>query len=112
MLESRQQRSARAEAWQELVDEKFIEWGRRPGREEDEDGLVWPSLTAVGRACDLAAFLQDIWRPPDRVVPDGDGGIAFEWYRDLDSISINVQEDGTIEALCFENCRLVERIEL
>lgn len=98
-------------AWQNVVDQKLIEWGRQGGR-EDEDGVVWPSATTVGRARDLVGCLQDICRPPDRVIPNGDGGVAFEWYRGLDSVSIGIEEDGTVEVLRFENCRLVERVAL
>ena len=97
-------------AWQDVVDQKLIEWGRQPGR-EDDDGLVFPSALAVRKSCHLVDTLQNECPPPLRVVPDGDGGISFEWCQGSVFVSVDVWENGGTQMLCFRDGRLAERTE-
>src|SRR5258708_3014009 len=62
-------------AWQRLIDEKLIEWGRHPEQFEDEDGYTAPSAENLVRATEFITFCRDHGLAPVlRMVPDGEGG--------------------------------------
>ena len=95
--------------WQKVIDDRLIEWGKDPSRLED-DGIEAPSRPIIVLACRVARVMRDAGKPPPlRVVPDGDGGIAFEWKDGPASHAIEIEEDGSIEMITFENYRLVSR---
>ncbi len=95
--------------WKQVIDDQLIEWGKDPSRLED-DGIEPPSGAIIGLACDLVRTMRDKGLPPPlRVVPDGDGGIAFEWKNGPVFQTIEIEEDGSIELITFENSRLVSR---
>ena len=96
-------------AWQKVIDDQLIEWGNDPSRLED-DGIEPPSGAIIRLAYDRVQKMRgEGWPPPLRVVPDGDGGIAFEWKDGPASCSIEIADDGSIELITFENSRLVSR---
>ncbi len=95
--------------WQEIIDNKLIEWGRDLSQLEDED-IVPPTDTAIHQASQLAIACRDrAHAPPDRVVPNGDGGIVFERWQGLVSETLEVFEDGSIEYAKYIDCRLQSR---
>ncbi len=98
--------------WNKVIDEYLVEWGMDPAALEDED-FHPPSLRMIDLACAIALYLRDQGEaPPMRVVPDGNGGISFE-FRDGDLFaSLNVHPDESIEILVFEDCQLRERRRL
>ena len=99
-------------AWQDLIDGKLIEWGRNPDALED-DGIRPPSATIIKLACQVATILRDEeWPPPLRVIPNGDGGIVFERREGQLFVTIEIDEDGSIEYAAFVNCRLVSQHRL
>ena len=101
--------AANREVWNRVIDRNLVEWGVRPP-DSGEEGFVPPTPTVIGLACQWAQRLRDIGvAAPQRVVPDGDGGIAFErsdqeWFSSLDILA-----DRSVELLTFRNCRLVTR---
>jgi hypothetical protein len=100
------------EAWEELVDRTLLEWGKDPSVLED-DGVVPPSMGTITRAYEIATFLRIRGFPaPTRIVPTGDGGVAFQFEADRDFDSLEVAEDGNIECLRFSGSKLVERYEV
>lgn len=100
-------------AWQRLIDEMLIEWGRHPEQFEDEDGYKAPSADNLVRATEFIAFCRDRGlTPPLRMAPDGEGGIVFEWYEGLTSRYVEVHADGSMEFIMFEDCKLVSRQSL
>lgn len=101
-----------AAAWCRFIDYTLIEWGRNPGALEDDD-FVPPSRETITSACQLAKDFRDRGlAAPDRVMPDGDGGVCFE-RGDRSALEVlYVHDDQTIELLVFENCKLVERRRL
>lgn len=100
------------EAWQRHIDKYLIEWGRNPDLIADED-LVPPSRDVVQRACNLALDLRDRdCQAPLRVVPDGDGGVSFEWYFGEDFMAVTVSDDLTVGLEVFKECKMVHRSKL
>lgn len=101
------------ERWQKLIDEKLLEWLRDPCEVQDE-GIEQPSGTILRLAIDLAEkFRDDGLAPPDRVVPDPNGGILFERRADGVTEVFHIwEDDGTVEYQRFDNSKLVDRREL
>jgi len=102
----------RREAWQEMIDQYLVEWGRDPAALEDE-GVIPPSRRVINRASTLAMLYRDSNNPaPSRVVPNGDGGIVFErgdrsWFQ-----VIEIHADCSVELISFKSSRLVSRRRL
>ena len=102
----------RREAWDSVIDRYLVEWGRDASALEDED-FVPPGLEVVKLACEVAMEFRDEGLPPPiRVVPDGEGGLAFERVDGKVSESLNIYADQTIELLTFDDCRLSARHRL
>ena len=100
------------EAWENLIDGTLIEWGRDPSALED-DGVVPPSIETIKHACEIATELRRLDFPaPTRLVPTGDGGIAFEVDAGCDFVSVEIAPDGAVEYLRFSGSKLVERYEV
>lgn len=97
------------DAWQEIIDETLVEWGRHPELVEEDD-LIPPSARAVQTACRVAmAYRDHVKPPPKRVVPDGDGGIVFERWSGSVSESLEVACDGQLEYVSCHNGVVVGR---
>ena len=85
------------DAWQEVIDEKLIEWGRDPDQLAEDD-LIPPTRESVQQATRIAlAFRNRGLPPPLRVVPDGDGGIVLERWSESCSVSIEIDAQGFAE---------------
>jgi hypothetical protein len=96
----------------ELIDEKLRAWGRDPDR-FDADETVPPSRPTIYAARCVANKLRDRGSPaPLRVVPDGDGGIAFEFRHEDDSETVHIHYDNSVEWIQFHKCKLVYRQQL
>jgi hypothetical protein len=98
-------------AWQRLIDEKLIEWGRHPEQFED-DGYAAPTADNLVRATELVAYCRDKGvLPPLRMASDGEGGIIFDWKNNsLPYHAIaQIHADGSMEMLVFHDCKLIER---
>jgi hypothetical protein len=97
------------QGWQDVIDEKLIDWGRNPKELEDED-LIPPTLISIQASSRLAMDLRDQGAPPPRrVVPNGDGGIVLERWVGKTAWTLEVFDDGSIEYACYDDCRLVQR---
>jgi len=50
---------------------------------------------------------------PSSIVPNGDGGICFEWHsKDRRyAISLEVMDDGKLDLVIFEDCKIVFRFD-
>ncbi|MBI4578071.1 MAG: hypothetical protein HY718_00120 [Planctomycetes bacterium] len=96
------------EGWQRIIDDCLLEWGRHPEQLDDE-GVNPPTPFVLSLATQLAMKYRDegIMVPPSRVVPAGDGGLAFELYAGNLFQSIDVRADGVVELTSFSNSRLV-----
>jgi hypothetical protein len=97
------------EAWQNVIDNKLIEWGSDPSQ-LDEEGTKTPSLETIQLAIQLAkALSRQGCAAPTRIVPDVRGAIVFEIQGKDIFESVHVQPDGNLEHRLFENHRLVHR---
>lgn len=47
--------------------------------------------------------------PPDQIVPTGDGGIALQFERDPEFVSIEIEPEGLVELLVFDGGKLKHR---
>ena len=100
---------AARDAWQNLIDDQLIEWGRDPSQLDDE-GTEAPSKDTIQLAIWLAGTLSQRGLPaPTRIVPDAHGGIVFELEGKNVFESIRISPDANVEYCAFQNCRLVER---
>jgi hypothetical protein len=107
----RHRESSRRE-WERIINEYLVEWGRDPSQLEDE-GVTPPSLEIITLASKIAMELRDRCCPPPlRVVPDGEGGIAFEQRSGDFFLSLNLLHDRSIELETFKNCQLQSRERL
>ena len=104
-------RRKRREQWDEIIDSFLIEWGKNPSLLEDPDeGVLSPTNQSIRIAIGLALVMRNHDAiPPSRVVPDGEGGIAFELMRGEVFESMQVHSDCSVELLTFRNCRLLAR---
>ena len=109
-LVSDRRRDASA-GWGNVIDQ-LLDWLRNPQELMDEDFLP-PSKGLIEKVCDLAVDSRDKQLPsPLRVVPDGDGGISFERRSGSRFETISFHDDGSVEWLLFEDCKLVHRLPL
>lgn len=102
----------RSSAWQRLIDEELIEWGRHPEQFQDEDGYKAPSAENLIRATELVAYCRDRGVvPPLRMAPDGEGGIIFDWKNNdpPSHVIAQIHADGVMEMLEFHDGTLVAR---
>lgn len=89
-------------SWDE-INAKLAKWRDDPDFLADEDIIV-PSEKAMEAAIASARRLQaEGGEVPERVVPDGDGGIVFSWWipsrleRSIWWNTLEFSEDGSIE---------------
>jgi len=100
-----------AMAWQELL-EQLSAWVRDPEQLRDEE-IAAPSSRMLRLAMDVAAVLRDRnVEAPDRVIPNGDGGIVFRWRSCDFTWSLELEADGSMETSLMEENRLVCRHSL
>ena len=103
------QSDSNLQEWDELIYGKLVEWGKNPAMLEDEDFIV-PSSNSIRLGCKVARRLKEEGaQAPLRVVPDGEGGISFEWRQKNVYFELRVQSDGTGEWLEFKGGKLVGR---
>ena len=98
--------------WADIIEGRLADWARDTTQLEEE-GLTAPNAATIARAFLVASTLRDKGAsPPDRVVPTGDGGIAFQFERGREFISVEVEPEGVVELLVFEEGRLKHRVTL
>jgi hypothetical protein len=102
--------SARQE-WRSVICE-IAGWLSNPTLIANEDGQS-PSKWTIYQAWELAARLMETEPTfPDAVVPDGSGGITFEWRTGPMSRWIEVSATGLVEETIIRNGRLQSREKL
>ena len=94
-------------AWQDIMDYKLLEWVFHPELLED-DGLVAISPKIISEACKFCR-LESGNPVPSNVVPNGDGGIVFEWKEGSYFRTIEFLADGSKEDCLFIDSHLKHR---
>ncbi len=76
-----------------------------------DDEIEWPSDVVMEKSRRIAELLRQHGQvPPMRVVPDGIGGLSFEWrLPGGTSEYLNVYEEGTVDVVTYENSKEVSR---
>lgn len=96
-------------AWQNFIEQTLLSWLADPRQLEDLE-VEAPSKPIIRLAIDLAEkYRDDKLVPPDRIVPDPNGGIVFDRCRDGVAEVIHVWDDGTVEYQRFIGPKLVDR---
>lgn len=96
-------------AWQDLVNNTLIEWGRDPDQ-FDEEGIQPPAKETIRRAIRFAGLLDKAdLTVPTRIVPDVRGGIVFEYPGNDAFVSFHIQLGRDIELRIFKNHQLIGR---
>jgi hypothetical protein len=97
--------------WQAINDRlKVLE--QHPA-EFDEEGLEPPSADVFPLVDEVALVLENRGvSPPLRVVPNGEGGVVFEWRDHPFFWSLDVEKEGGLALSIFRNARLVSRHQL
>lgn len=99
----------KAARWSELIEDQLAGWRRDPAQLEDDD-ILSPTADTIRRAIVVASSMRDQGlSPPDRIVPTGDGGIAVQFERDPEFVSIEIEPEGLVELLVFEGGKLKHR---
>ena len=97
--------------WQELMD-TLVDWARDPGDLEDE-GVEPPDSSTIKLASELAGMMRDRdIEPPDRLAPNGDGGLVFRWRSGQTTWTVEFDMDGSVESSLVRSGRLVCRQSL
>ena len=103
-------RGADSEDWRRLLD-RLAEWQLSAGK-TDEDDLQNPVDVAIDNARLLLTALRDAGLPqPDRVVPDGEGGVVLEQTAGDTVQRVEFSAQGHVEHVVFQDCKLVSRRE-
>lgn len=101
-------RSSR-KVWQSLIDEKLIAWATNPDYFADED-FDGPSRAVLSLALKFAQQLRDANQPPpNRIVPDADGGLVFEITKGGMSEKIHFWDNGDVEYIVIRDGRIADR---
>lgn len=95
--------------WNDIIDNKLIEWGRHPEEIADVN-LVPPTPNCLASAFSFAKRAKSMQVPaPSRTLPDGDGGLVFEWCDGDAALAIEVGPDGKGEFMAYAGSRLIFR---
>lgn len=94
--------------WAIWLDDYLIEWGQRPELVADGE-LRPPTQAALSAACRIAMEWADNTPAPHRIIPDGEGGLVFEWRSDNRFVSAEITATGSCEFLTFDDGRLIAR---
>jgi hypothetical protein len=94
----------------DVVDSQLAGWIPDPESLVDYDAVP-PSRTLIRKLRDFVIPLlkQQQWPAPTMVVPDGDGGISFEFHSGNIFRHLEFLRDGEVRLATFRNGRLQSR---
>ncbi len=96
-------------AWRTVIDTTLTKWVREP-LQLDDDGLKAPSAELISLAEEFAQYCAThAVDAPLRIVPDGSGGIVFEWKLGPHFTMVELRADGRMELMCYRNSVLQSR---
>lgn len=97
--------------WKRVTD-ILRDWRGKQGL-RDEDDIEWPGAAAIDLGQALAASLQTQGlRAPTRCVPNGEGGIVFEYQHERQLQTVEIESVGTVEICRFSDAKLTDRRQI
>jgi len=91
---------------------RLLAWYKDPSQLMDED-ISPPTREIIYKAYHLALAMRDNRSPgPLRVVPDGEGGVVFEWQEGSVFETIGIEANGRMEFMSFEGSYLSTRMPI
>jgi hypothetical protein len=83
----------------------------------DDDDFKFPTRAALMSAIQFVSLMADPNDPcppppPTRVLPDGDGGIVFEYRSSNSSESVEIDSYGNSELISIEDKKVIRRVPL
>lgn len=112
---TKRQKDQLAERWTDVIDRKLIEWGKWRASEDTQnefrqEDFVGPTGEAIAKAYKFVKYMRGQgWPLPTGIIPDGEGGIAFENKQDTVYQRIEIDDCGIVHLATFRDCRLLER---
>ncbi len=101
----------RARDWSASIN-KLFSWYAGMGDLEDE-AVRPPTVNSIIQATRRAQSLMNYgWPAPLRIVPDGEGGLSFEWREGPVFTTLEIWADGLCEWTSFRDGRVVSRRSL
>ncbi len=96
----------RTRRWQEIA-QRIVAWEYDPTIAGD---MKPPTADARDMAVQCCNFFADQEAPePSRAIPNGDGGIIFEWESAVCYVSVEVDADGGWECIVYQDGKIVEK---
>lgn len=89
----------------EIADRHLIDWGIAARMGINPYDFPAPTLASINTAVKLLTTLPMPEAPS--VVPNGDGGISFEWERGQMLVGIEIDQGGGVRQTIFLGARLV-----
>jgi hypothetical protein len=92
------------------IDSDLLDW-LNPVNPLVDVGAIPPSHHVIRTARRWIVMLrQENCPPPDMVVPDNAGGLAFEWNRPRDFWTLNIARDGSAKILLFRDGQFAKQL--
>lgn len=103
------------DAWQSRIDHDLLEMARNPAQFA-EDELIPPTSESISAAMVIAHQIRDLdggMDLPVAIIPNGDGGIFFEWGEPSDVHGLlEVKADGSAVFTLSNNFQVVSRQQI
>jgi hypothetical protein len=105
-------KEAQEKGWDNIVDNKLIEWAVTR-KDFELEGLLGPSCEAISCAYELVNQMRkNLWPLPTGVIPDGEGGIVFENRQDPIYQRIEIDQGGRAYLATFDDFQLMDRVSI
>src|SRR4051812_28719022 len=100
---------ARLQNWDDLIKSKLVSWQQSPGQ-FDSDEIDSPTPPALDAAIAISKRLRMDRKPPEWVVPTGDGGVAMRWEVARDElVTLEFDEAGHAWRIQVEHGHITSR---
>jgi hypothetical protein len=103
-----QNREAFRDQWDNIIAYRLVEWGKHAQQGMQVDEFPGPTQASVRSAIEkVREWIGDGLDAADRITPNGDGGISFEWERGAVLYKTEALSDGQIQETLFDGPTLI-----